>query len=409
LLILADVVAKRVLLVEHSETGHVGGSLTGLLHLVRGLDRGRYDSTLLLYEPKDLNGALDGTGCRVVVLPLERRGNGATPGRTPDTRSGRAAEMRRAVGAVRRFLQKDLPRARALLPVLRAERPDLIHLGNGIKPNLDGVLAARWAGVPCIAHEKGLVKYTPFDRLWAHAVDTTVCMTDAVREHLIAQGVRGTRLEVVHDGLDLRSFQPKRDRHEMRATLGLSPTDMAVGMAVNVQPWKGQDVTVKAVAALAAEFPALKCLLAGGVVRGAEWFHERIQEFVRAQGLGERVQFLGSRSDVPDVLNALDVVIHASVTPEPFGRILIEAMALGKPLIASAAGGVLEIVEDGRSGLLVPPGDPAALAAALRRLLTDPALRAATGAAGRQRAYDHFSLESFAHAMQDVYDQVLRA
>jgi glycosyltransferase involved in cell wall biosynthesis len=180
-------------------------------------------------------------------------------------------------------------------------------------------------------------------------------------------------------------------------------------MAVNVQPWKGQDVTLKAVAALAPEFPTLKCVLAGGVVRGAEWFHERIVEFVAAQGLGGRVQLLGSRKDVPDVLNALDVVVHASVTPEPFGRILIEAMSLGKPLIASGAGGVLEIVEDGRSGLLVPPGDASAMAAALRRLLADPALRASIGAAGRTRAHDHFSVEHFAHAMQDVYDQVLRA
>jgi glycosyltransferase involved in cell wall biosynthesis len=306
-------------------------------------------------------------------------------------------------------VQKDLPRARALLPVLRAERPDLVHLGNSIKANMDGVVAARWAGVPCIAHEKGLVRYTPFERLWARAVDTTVCMTDAVREHLIAQGVRGTRLEVVHDGLDLTKFQPTRERGEMRTSLGLAPGDLAVGMAVNVQPWKGQDVTLKAVAALAAEFPTLKCLLAGGVVRGAEWFQERLQEFIRGQGLAGRVQFLGSRADVPDLLNALDVVVHASVTPEPFGRILIEAMALGKPLVASAAGGVLEIVEDGRSGLLVPPGDAVALAAALRRLLSDPALREATGAAGRKRAYDHFSVEPFAHAIQEVYDQVLRA
>jgi glycosyltransferase involved in cell wall biosynthesis len=400
-------VTKRVLLVEHSETGHVGGSLTGLLHLVRGLDRARYDATLLLYEPKELNGALDGTGCRVVVVPGVAGKNGGAPTRTPDTRAGRAAEMRRAVGAVRRFVQKDLPRARALLPILRAERPHLVHLGNGIKPNLDGVIAARWAGVPCIAHEKGLVKYTPFDRLWARAVDTTVCMTDAVREHLIAQGVRGTRLEVVHDGIDLGSFRPGRDRSEMRTALGLAPENLAVGMAVNVQPWKGQDVTLKAVAALAPEFPALRCVLAGGIVRGAEWFHERIQEYVAAERLGDRVRFLGSRSDVPDVLNALDVVIHASVTPEPFGRILIEAMALGKPLVASAAGGVLEIVEDGRSGVLVPPGDAVALAAALRRLLADSALRDALGAAGRRRAYDHFSVEHFANAMQGVYDQVL--
>src|SRR5262249_42636245 len=121
---LPTAVPKRILFVEHSETGLVGGSLTGLLPLIRGLDRQAYTSTLLLYEPKDLDGELDETGCRVVVLP-HAQSNGRAPTRTPDTRSGRVAETRRALGAVRRFVRQVLPKARTLLPLLKAERPDL--------------------------------------------------------------------------------------------------------------------------------------------------------------------------------------------------------------------------------------------------------------------------------------------
>ena len=397
---------KRILFVEHSETGLVGGSLTGLLHLIRGLDRRAYSSTLLLYEPKDLDGELDETGCRVVVLP-HAHSNGKAPTRTPDTRSGRVAETRRALGAVRRFVRQVLPKARTLLPLLKAERPDLVHLGNGIKPNLDGIVAARLAGVPCLAHEKGFVRYTPFDRLWARAVQSCVCMTDAVRRHLVDQGVRAARMPVVYDGLDLTHFRPELDRDAVRAQLGLSPTDLVVGMAANVQPWKGQDVTLRAMAELARDFPTLTCVFAGGVVRGAEWFQAELDEFVRAQGLGGRVRFLGSRSDVPDVLNAVDVMVHASVTPEPFGRVLIEAMALGKPVVASAAGGVLEIVDHQRTGFLVAPGDHQAMSQALRRLMGDAALRASMGSAGQRRARERFSVESFARSMQDVYAEVL--
>jgi glycosyltransferase involved in cell wall biosynthesis len=401
-------VASRVLLVEHSETGLVGGSLTGLLHLIRGLDRDRYAATLLLYEPKDLDGELDRTGCRVVVLP-KRRSPGRAPNRTPDTRTGRIAETRRALGAVRRFVRQVLPGARALLPVLRSERPDLVHLGNGIKPNLDGVVAARLAGVPCLAHEKGFVRYTPFDRLWARAVDSCVCMTDAVRSHLVRQGVCVPRMPVVYDGLDLEHFRPARSSAEVRAALDLRPNDLLVGMAANVQPWKGQDVVLRAMATIAREFPDVRCVFAGGVVRGAEWYRDSLEEFVRAHGLGERVRFLGHRTDVPDVVNAFDVAVHASVTPEPFGRVLIEAMALGKPVVASAAGGVLEIVDDGRSGMLVAPGDHESMAAALRRLLGNPALRSAMGEEGARRARERFSVQSFAHAMQGAYAEVLGA
>src|SRR5207244_10194243 len=120
--------------------------------------------------------------------------------------------------------------------------------------------------------------------------------------------------------------------------LGLDADQPAIGMAVNIQPWKGQDVTLRAVAALAEEFLDLVCVLAGGVVRGAEPFAAALDEFVHARGLAGRVRFLGPRSDVPDLLSALDVVVHASVLLEPFGRLLIVAKHIGKHVEDSYAG-----------------------------------------------------------------------
>src|SRR5438067_1020008 len=348
-------VTRRILLVEHSETGLVGGSLTGLLHLVRGLDPRAYASTLLLYEQKPLDGALAGTGCRVLVLPAGGLGRRVAGRRTLDDRAGRLVHLRRQAGAIRRFVQQVVPRARALVPLLRAERPDIVHLGNSIKANLDGVVAARWAGVPVLAHEKALVRYTPLERFWARGVDCCVCMTHAVRRHLLTEGVRPRRLTVVYDGIDLAQFRPRHDAATTRATLGLDGGPV-IGMAVNIQPWKGQDVTLRAMVEVAAEFPGLVCLLAGGVVRGAEPYAAALDEFIRTAGLAGRVQFLGPRTDVADIVNVFDVAVHSSVWPEPFGRVLIEAMALGKPVIATNAGGVPEIVVDGRTGVLVPPG-----------------------------------------------------
>ena len=399
-------VARRILLVEHSETGLVGGSLTGLLHLVRGLDRAAYAPTLLLYEQKALDGALAGTDCRVMVLPAEQLGVRRPARRTLDNRAGRLVRLRRHAGVVRRFVQHVMPRARALLPVLRAERPDIVHLGNSIKANLDGVVAARWARVPVLAHEKALVRYTPLERFWARGVDCCVCMTHAVRRHLLTEGVRPRRLTVVYDGIDLAQFRPRHDAATTRATLGLDGGPV-IGMAVNIQPWKGQDVTLRAMVEVAAEFPGLVCLLAGGVVRGAEPYAAALDEFIRTAGLAGRVQFLGPRTDVADIVNVFDVAVHSSVWPEPFGRVLIEAMALGKPVIATNAGGVPEIVVDGRTGVLVPPGDHAALARALGDLLRDRDRRAQMGGEARTRAAEHFSVESFARAMQGVYADML--
>lgn len=398
---------QRILLVERSETGHVGGSLTGLLHLIRGIDQSRFDPSLLVYEPKDVAGTLAGTDCPVIVLTGVPKASGPVPDRKPDRRTGPWAVMRRSVGAVRHFVNHALPRAKLLEDAFREARPALVHLGNGIKPNVDGVVAARRLGIPCIAHEKGLVRYTPFDRLWAKRVGASVSMTEAIRQHLIAQGVQAPRMVVAPDGLDLSHHKPSRPRDETRASLGIAPSDLVVGMTVNVQPWKGQEVLLRALHRLEREGLKPVCVLAGGVVRGAEWYQQQLEDFVRAKGMVGRVKFLGSRRDIPDLQHAFDVQVHASVTPEPFGRVLIEAMALERPLVASNAGGVPEIVVDGETGFLITPEDDAAMAVGLGKLLRDRTLRERMGAAGRARAESHFSGRAAARRFEQVYDDVL--
>jgi glycosyltransferase involved in cell wall biosynthesis len=398
----------RVLLLDHSRTGTVGGALTGLIHLIRGLDPRRYQSTLVLYEQKNLGNMLDGTPCRVLPIDVARI-HRPTPGRgLQDSRTGRRAQAWRTLGVMRRLLRQKLPQARMLLPVLRRERPDLIHAGNSLQQNFDVVLAARWAGIPCIVHEKGLLHYTAVERLLcAPNVDACICMTEAIRANLEHEGMRTPHTVVVHDGIDLAGFRPTRTAAEVRASFGIADCDPVIGITANVNPWKGQEVVVRAVAELSAQFPRLGCLVVGGLVRGAEPYLQGMQEFVAQRGLGLRVRFVGARSDVADIVAALDVLVHASITPEPFGRVLIEGMALGRPIVATAGGGVPEIVLHEQTGLLVPGGDVDAMTSALRRLLSDAALRARFGTAGANRARSHFSLESYVAGVERVYETVL--
>src|SRR5262249_42210000 len=158
--LLGRIAMTRVLLLDHSQTGTVGGALTGLIHLIRGLDPERYQSTLVLYEKKDLGTMLDGARCRVIALDAGAINRPAPGSRPADTRTGRRAQARRTLFTLRRLLRQKIPRARMLLPVLRQERPDVIHAGNSLQQNIDVILAARWAGIPCVVHEKGLIQYT---------------------------------------------------------------------------------------------------------------------------------------------------------------------------------------------------------------------------------------------------------
>jgi glycosyltransferase involved in cell wall biosynthesis len=116
----------------------------------------------------------------------------------------------------------------------------------------------------------------------------------------------------------------------------------------------------------------------------------KLEQIVREEGLGEKVSFLGERKDIGDLMNVSDVIVHASIEPEPWGLVVAEGMAAGRAVVASSAGGPLEMIEHGRTGLLVPPGDPVALAKAIESLLENPELRVQMGQAARRHAEEHF-------------------
>ena len=123
-------------------------------------------------------------------------------------------------------------------------------------------------------------------------------------------------------------------------------------------------------------------------------------------GLGERVHFLGFRHDIAPLMRAADVVVHASTLPEPFGRVIVEGMLARRPVIATAAGGVGEIIDDGRTGVLVPPGDAAAIARAVQALRDDPGRAAALAAAGAAHARQAFSVGAMVRGVRAVFDEV---
>lgn len=399
-----------VLIVEASSGGIVGGSLTGLVHQIRGMD-GDWRPVMALYERKDIESDLNRRGVRVFHVSRWRAA------KEHALRRSDAYHAARRVNAVRSTLHlgrqilrtaaEELPAALRLARIIRAERADVVHLGNGIRANFDGILACWLTRTPCLCHVKGFEKYSGRERWAASRLDAVVCMTEAVRDHCLASGVRAPRMEVIYDALAPEHFQPGRGREEMRAELGLAADEVAFGILGGIQEWKGQAVAVEAFArARAAAGPRLRLLVVGGVHRAGEEYARRLRERVAALGLEGRVSFTGFRSDMPDVVNALDVVVHASVRPEPFGRVILEGMLLGRPVIAAAAGGVPEFVEAERTGFLTPPGDAAALGDCMARLAAEPELRERVGAQGRAYARERFALRRHVEAMSDLYDSI---
>lgn len=402
----------RVLFVEASSGGVVGGSLTGLLHLARGLDRRRFTCAMALYERKGIEEELAAAGIEVMRIgrrriPRQHRlaGTGAyqTVRRVNWVRGGMHLTRQTL-----RLLVEEIPPAVALARILRQGAFDVVHLGNGLRANFDGLLAAVGARRPVVCHVKGFEKYGSRERWLSRRVDVLVCMTEALLAHCRASGLRPRQARVVYDGVDPSWLRPQRSREEVRAELGLPPQAPCVVLSGNVQPWKGQHVLVEAASRLRHAIPELRCLIVGGIHRAGEEYARELKRLCTAHGLAEQVIFTGFRKDVVDVVNAADVVVHTSVRPEPFGRVILEGMLLGKPVIAAGAGGVPELIEDGRTGILVPPGDAEALAAALKRVLADPEVAAALGQAGRVSAEQKFSLRNQIQQMEEIYESLAR-
>jgi len=199
-------------------------------------------------------------------------------------------------------------------------------------------------------------------------------------------------VRVVYNGIDPTAFEAvtPEETAAARREIGLGDAP-AVGVFSRLSPWKGQHVLLDALTRM----PALHAVFVGGALFGdEERYAASLHEKVVAYGLSDRVHFLDFRRDVPRLLHAVDVVAHTSVAPEPFGRVVVEGMLAGRPVVATRAGGVLEIVEDGVTGRLVPPGDAAALAETLGALLAAPTRTAALARAGREAARRRFSREA---------------
>jgi glycosyltransferase involved in cell wall biosynthesis len=196
---------------------------------------------------------------------------------------------------------------------------------------------------------------------------------------------------------------------KLRTELGLSTQHKVISNVGRLDWWKGQDYFIQAMAHIVPSQPDVKALLIGAPDDSASSlaFHQRLEQMVTDLGLSNHVMFTGYRSDVPDLLAASEIVIHSSSEPEPFGRVIVEAMLAGRPVVATRAGGVLDIVQDRETGLLVPPRNADAMAQAIQWLLQNREQAEIIGQHGRQRAQERFTIKRHVTQIQRIYDSVL--
>jgi glycosyltransferase involved in cell wall biosynthesis len=286
----------------------------------------------------------------------------------------------------------DLPSVWRLARLARRENADLIH-GHLTRGAWYAGWAARAAGVPSVAtaHSDNAGKH--FGR-----ATRIVAVSRAVADFLARQGYDAARIRMVHHGItDIAAHLPASARETTRLSLGLSAGEPCLLMAARIVPAKGHDTALQALARLTHRRWTL--LIAGD--HQAD-LGPQMQALATRLGIADRVRFLGQREDVPALLAAADLLLAPS-RREALSLTLLEASACALPIVASRAGGIGEVVEDGASGLLVAPDDPAALAGAIESLLADAALAARLGARARQRFEAGFTEATMFDRTIDVY------
>lgn len=379
----------RVLYVNHAAV--IGGAEIALCRLTAALDPDRFEPIVCLFEDGPLTRRLRAAGVEVHVLGLD-----------PALQSVRKDAVDAHWLLRPRQLLAAAGHARRLARFMAARGVDVVHT-NSLKAHVVGAVAARLAGRPLVWHLH--TRVAP-DYLPRFAVACLRLAARWVPDHVVANSratlatvrPRPRRGTVVYPGVPAEMLDP------WPAAL---PTPPAVGMVGVLSHFKGQDVFLRAVARLRPRFPDVRFLIVGSVLFDERAYEASLHRLVAELDLGGAVEFTGFRSDAAALMHTFTVVVHASRTPEPFGQVLIEAMAAGRPVVATAGGGVAEVIVDGQTGLLVPRNDPAALAGAIAALLSDPCRAAALGAAGHTRAAERFGIGRTADRVQRVYERLL--
>jgi glycosyltransferase involved in cell wall biosynthesis len=300
---------------------------------------------------------------------------------------------------------------------MRAQRIDLVHT-NSLKADVIGGFAARLAGIPVLWHVRDRIEtdYLPgsavstFRWLCRRVPDYVVTNSQATLETL-KMGANG-RSAAIPSGTrfhQMRRRVQERIQYTREALTDAAGTEWLprVGLIGRIAPWKGQHVFLQAATLVRQRFPAARFQIIGAALFDEARYEAEIKALTLSLGLAEQVEFTGFRDDVTELILELDLLVHASTVAEPFGQVILEGMAAGKPVVATRGGGVPEIVEEGVTGLLVPMGDVEAMADAICTVLADPAAAQRMGQQGYQRVCDHFTIEQTARKVEGVYEQIL--
>jgi len=288
--------------------------------------------------------------------------------------------------------------------LLKKEKPDIVHT-HGYFASVIGRLAAKKAGLPIIithvhsTYWEYKKRHLLIERYLSRCTHRIICCSEAVKNFVTGhEKIKEDKTVVIYNGVDEERFLPVQDPWPPRARLGIDRESPVVGTVSSLTPHKGQKYLIQAAAKIREKYPATRFLIVGdGPLRRS------LEEQALELSLQSSLIFTGARRDIPDLLSLMDIFVLPSSSREGLGIAIIEAMAMEKPTVATDIGGIPEVVQDGETGLLVRPGDSAALAKAIIELIDNPDRAKAMGKKGRNRFAQKFTRKTMLSKIEDLY------
>ncbi len=314
------------------------------------------------------------------------------------------------------FITKLYHTIKELTVIIHDNNIDLIH-ANSVRAGLLACIAAYFRGIPVIVHVRDCIPFHFIGKITREVIGRCskkiICNSDYVKKHFAYNVKTLKKSIVIYNAVDLAQFDPQKvDTSELKTELDLWNYYPIIAIIGQITPWKGQIDAIKAMSLVLKTFPTAKLLIVGSVkFKGTgvcydNMEYDRMLHFtVDSLGLKSNIVFTGERDNIPAVMKSIDLLILPS-WEEPFGRVLIEAMAMEKPVIATNKGGPTEIIQNMRTGILIPPKDEHALAKAIIHLCSNNTLKADIEKQGRLTVEKMFSFEQHINQVENIYENI---
>jgi glycosyltransferase involved in cell wall biosynthesis len=371
-------VGTRILYVHGIEA--IGGAERDLIALLRTLDRQKW-------EPHAVCPGTGPFGEQLHTIAVPTHALSLPPWRKPLA----VLQRRSAVGRLGAFVKR--------------LEPAMIHVNDiwWVPHTVSAITSHPSNPVPIVAHVRQEIEPAKVQRYQLERVEAVIAISRQVEQSLIAGGVSAKKVRTLYSGIDLSEREPAHNDQSIRQMIGLPNGAVLLGTVANLFPRKGYEVMLRALPAIVRAVPAVHYMIVGSDDHD---YADRLKKLAQELKIADRVHIVGFQDPVQPFLAALDLYVHPALM-EGFGIAVVEAMAVGKAVVATTTGGLPEVVAQGETGLLVPPGDVEALAAAVVSLLEDKVRREQMGCSGKMRAQERFSLDASVMHMEQLYCEVL--